>query len=346
MACTPGFIASSSLKPEPRVVRGIERLWYRKDWISKLLLPAAWLYGATMALRRYAYRLGLRRVTRVAAPVIIVGNITVGGTGKTPLVIWLAQFLSASGYHPGVMTRGYGGRARDWPRTVAADSDPDEVGEEPVLLARRAGCPVVADPKRARAAQRLIDAHGCDVLLSDDGLQHLALARDIEIAVIDGRRRFGNGYCLPAGPLREPPSRLRDVDAMVTQGEALTGEWRMTLVERGFVRVGAGEPPKSLDAFRGRTVHAVAGIGDPQRFFEHLTRLGVRPIEHPFPDHHYFRPEDIYFNDDYDVLMTEKDAVKCERFEPGRAWYLAVDAEPDPRFGAWLLQRLKEITRG
>jgi tetraacyldisaccharide 4'-kinase len=319
----------------------LERHWYRRSPVSALLLPVALLYCGLVMLRRAGYRLGLLPSVRLPAPVVVVGNLTVGGTGKTPLVIWLAQLLRAHGYRPGIVTRGYGGQASSWPQTVRADSNPVMVGDEPVLLARSAHCPVIADPDRVRAAQTLVVQQGCNVVLSDDGLQHYRLARDVEIAVIDGTRRFGNGWCLPAGPLREPITRLKSVDARVTQGEPAAGEWGMTLVDQGFYRLGESQPSAAVESFRGKTVHAVAGIGNPKRFFDRLRRRKLVVIEHPFPDHHVFRASDFPFGEGHAVIMTEKDAVKCERLGVS-GWYLKVAARPDTRFGEWLLRRLQE----
>jgi tetraacyldisaccharide 4'-kinase len=234
----------------------------------------------------------------------------------------------------------------DWPLTVTPDHDPDVVGDEAVMLARQSRCPVAADPDRVRGAQHLVREHHCDVIVSDDGLQHLRLARDIEIAVIDGVRRFGNGRCLPAGPLREPVSRLRDVSLCVVNGEPRQGEVGMTLAETGLCRVNAPDTYASVGSFRGETVHAVAGIGHPDRFFTHLRRLGLKAIEHPFPDHYRFRAADIRFGDGLAVIMTQKDAVKCERFADDNMWYLAIEARPDPRVGDEVWRRLKEKQRG
>ncbi|HEY8554283.1 MAG TPA: tetraacyldisaccharide 4'-kinase [Burkholderiales bacterium] len=318
----------------------IERHWQGDTFVSRLLLPLSVVYCTAAALRREMFRRGWRTAVRAPVPVIVVGNITVGGTGKTPLVLWLARYLAALGYRPGIIARGYRGRARSWPQLVTAHSDPELVGDEPVLLARRSGYPVVADPQRPRGIQWLL-AHECNVIVSDDGLQHYRLYRDLEIAVIDGERRFGNGRCLPAGPLRERPTRLETVDAVVTQGAARAGEWSMRLVPTGFRRVANPEEERPLDAFRGRRVHGVAGIGNPARFFAQLRALGADVVEHPFRDHHRFRPQDLEFGDDADVIMTEKDAVKCRRFAGERAWYLAAEAEVDPGFGEWLQRRLR-----
>ncbi|GAB4507820.1 MAG: tetraacyldisaccharide 4'-kinase [Sulfuricaulis sp.] len=324
----------------------LEWHWYRKTPLSILLLPLSWLYCLLILLRRGLYRLGVFPSVKLSVPVIVVGNITVGGSGKTPLVLWLASFLCQKGLRPGIVLRGYGGSAADWPHGVTPQHDPDVVGDEAVLLARQSECPVAADPDRVRGAQYLLREHRCDVILSDDGLQHLRLRRDMEIAVIDGERRFGNGYCLPAGPLREPVSRLRNVFLRVTHGAPQENEFGMTLAETGLCRVNAPESYASVGSFKGETVHAVAGIGNPARFFAHLRRLGIETIKHPFPDHYRYVPVDIQFPDNRPVIMTQKDAVKCERFAGDHVWYLAVEAQPDPRIGEAVWQRLKEMLRG
>ncbi len=324
----------------------LERHWYRKTPVSLLLLPVSWLYGALMAVRRGLYRARIFSSVRPPVPVIVVGNITVGGTGKTPFVAWLAGYLRRQGLRPGIVLRGYRGSAPDWPQDVSPQSDPAVVGDEAVMLARQTECPVAADPDRARAAQFLVRAHRCDVIVSDDGLQHLRLARDIEIAVIDGERRFGNGYCLPAGPLREPVNRLQDIPLCIVNGEPQAGELGMMLTETGFCRVNNPGTCAAADAFRGETVHAVAGIGHPGRFFAHLGKLGLGVVAHPFPDHHRFRPEDIRFEDPLPVIMTQKDAVKCEPFAGDNVWYLSVEARPDPHAGDEIWRRLKEVMRG
>jgi tetraacyldisaccharide 4'-kinase len=325
-------------------MHGLARHWYRESPVSLALAPLGWLYCALAMLRRALYSIGVLRRVRLPVAVIVVGNITVGGTGKTPLVIWLARWLRQSGYRPGIVTRGYGGRAHEWPQEVHAASDPASVGDEPVVLARRAGCPVVADPDRVRAARSVL-ARGCDVVISDDGLQHYRLARDVEIAVLDGDRRLGNRRCLPAGPLREPAGRLATVDACVTNGAAQPGELAMQLVETRF-RALDSDREWPVTAFGGRRAHAVAGIGNPQRFFHHLRRLGVDVIEHAFPDHHDFTGSDVAFSDDLPILMTEKDAVKCSSFAAARMAYLAVEARPDPRLGELVLGKLKEHSGG
>lgn len=321
----------------------LERHWQTTTWLSLTLTPLSWVYCALVSARRWLYRRRILPSTRPPVPVIVVGNITVGGTGKTPLVLWLAEFLACQGRRPGIVARGYGGRGRAWPQAVRPDADPMEVGDEPLLLARRGNAPVVVDPKRPRGVDFLIRHYNCDVILSDDGLQHYALQRDIEIGVIDGARRFGNRRCLPAGPLRETESRLRTVDARIVQGTAQAGEWAMKLVAMGFYRLDRPGAIAPLSRFSGRRVHAVAGIAHPARFFEQLRELTLEVIEHPFPDHHPFQAKDIQFGDKLDVIMTQKDAVKCERFADARTWYLAVEAQPDARLGELVLQRLLRI---
>lgn len=304
---------------------GLPRFWLQDGPAGRLLAPAGWMMGTLAVLRRSLYRAGILRSRRLPVPVIVVGNIFVGGTGKTPLVCWLCERLAAIGRRPGIVLRGYGGRAARWPQAVHADSDPDLVGDEAVLLARRTGVPVVAGPARPAAAMQLLDA-GCDIVVSDDGLQHYALARDLEIAVIDAVRGLGNGRCLPAGPLREPRSRLAAVDLVIANGAADSHTpFFFRLVPEPLRPVGGGPAV----APSGGRVHAVAGIGNPQRFFQELRRQGFDPIEHAFPDHHRYRPDELNFADDLPILMTEKDAVKAARFADGRCWMLPVRAEPD-----------------
>ena len=322
------------------MVPWIERHWQHDTAVSRALLPLAALYRGAVRLRRELYRRGWRPSVRLPVPVIVVGNVTVGGTGKTPLVLWIVRHLQARGWRPGIVTRGYGGRARRWPQVVTAHSDPALVGDEPLLLARRAGVPVVADPDRPRGARWLL-GHECDVVVSDDGLQHYRLARDVEIVVLDGARGLGNRRCLPAGPLREPAQRAEEAHAVVVNGAGGPGQWSMQLDPVLWRRVSDPDESAALETFGGRTAHAVAGIGHPPRFFALLRRLGIEPIEHPFPDHHRFRPGDLGFADGRDVLMTEKDAVKCRGFVDDRAWYLEVEARLDDAFGDWLQQRLR-----
>lgn len=317
-------------------MKRLDHYWYtRSPWLV-LLTPVSLVYRLAVWLRRLAYRSGLARSHRLAVPVIVVGNITVGGTGKTPLVAWLAGYLQAKGYRPGIISRGYGGKARRWPQQVRPDSDPDIVGDEAVLLAGITRCPMAVAPRRVAAARALIEHSDCNVIISDDGLQHYALQRDLEIAVIDGIRRFGTGFSLPAGPLREPVKRLQEVDLVVVNGLGSGTEHPMRM------RLGAAHNLKDstltreLSGFRGQAVHAVAGIGNPERFFQALQQAGMQLVYHAFPDHHRFTPADIGFGDGKPVIMTAKDAVKCRRFASENDWYVPVEVELSAEFCAQL----------
>jgi tetraacyldisaccharide 4'-kinase len=327
--------------------RLLERIWFGRRVAALPLLPLSALFWVVATLRRLAYRWGVRRSEHLPVPVIVVGNLTVGGAGKTPLVIWLARHLRARGIQAGVLSRGYGGSARSYPLAVTAATDPRLVGDEPVLIAQRAGCPVVVDPDRARGGRWLLGTTACDLLVADDGLQHLRLARDLEIVVVDGERRFGNGFLLPAGPLREGRVRLARVDLVVVNGGTpQPGELAMRLHAnevRSLARPDAVEP---IAGWRGRRVHAVAGIGNPGRFFAMLEELGLTVDPLPFPDHHPFAAGDIDPPGTQPVLMTEKDAVKCRAFAGARHWVVPVSAEPDPAFVSRLDARLSELLHG
>ena len=326
----------------------LERHWQRMTPLSAALYPLSVVYRAIAAARRAAYHSGLLASHTVGVPVIIVGNITVGGTGKTPLVLWLASFLASHGKRPGIVSRGYGGSAPNAVE-VAIDADPAVVGDEPLLLARRSGCPVWIGRDRGAAARALLEAHPrCDVILADDGLQHYRLARDCEIAVVDGERGLGNGLMLPAGPLREPATRLRTVDAVVINAGAARPEMRASA--RSYAMTLSGSRFRNLldravdvgpEHFKGKRVYAIAGIGHPPRFFAHLEALGITFSARAFPDHHAYTAADLAFPDADAVLMTEKDAVKCAAFAATNHWVLAVDAEPDAALGALVLRKLK-----
>ncbi|RKZ38105.1 MAG: tetraacyldisaccharide 4'-kinase [Gammaproteobacteria bacterium] len=321
-------------------------IWYGKHPLGLALAPVAWLFCAVVRIRRLAYKHGLLTSHRVPVPVIVVGNITVGGTGKTPLVIWLAQFFKKQGFKPGIVSRGYGGRAIKWPQPVYPNSDPHIVGDEPVLLARHCGCPVVVAPKRIKAVQNLLENNDCNLIISDDGLQHYALYRDLGIAVLDDVRRYGNRRCLPAGPLREPVSYLKKIDFLVTKGAALRNEFSMQYDLKPLRHVMDENISKPLAVFRGQTVHAVAGIGHPAKFFTRLRNSGLKLLIHEFPDHHYYSQTDIQFQDNLPVIMTEKDAVKCVHFAGIQHWYLPIEARLPKIFADSLLQKLKGIENG
>ena len=309
----------------------LTKLWYRDTAGPSLLQPLSWLYGAAIRVRRSAYTRGMLQPHRVGKPVVVVGNLTVGGTGKTPLVIWLARQLSGRGVKVGIVSRGYGSKPDDALRLVSEESNWREVGDEPLLLLRGTGCLTIVARDRVAGARALV-AKGVDVVIADDGLQHLRLARDCEIVVIDGVRGFGNGRVLPAGPLREPISRLTEADLVVVNGVAEHASLQrpgasvearalqMSLVAGEALRLDRQEPSRPLELFRDRRVHAVAGIGNPARFFRDLRARGLDIIEHAFADHHPFVPRDLSFEDDLPVLMTEKDAVKCASFANPRLW--------------------------
>lgn len=324
----------------------LESLWYGERALAKALAPLAWAYGGFMWLRRTAYRAGILPVREVDVPVIVVGNLTVGGTGKTPLVIWLVEYLKSQGFRPGVVSRGYGGARTRQPQQVRPDSNPDLVGDEPVLIAQRTLCPVATSPRRWIAARELVRHTEIDILVCDDGLQHHVLGRDLEIAVIDGDRRFGNGRCLPAGPLREPASRLESVDMVVANARAGRSEFLMEYEPLALRSLRDESVRTEIEAFRGKDLHAVAGIGNPGRFFSWLRSREVHIVKHQFPDHHRFVPEDLQFGDDVPVVMTEKDAVKCRRFAGEDWWYVPIEARMSPAFQHRFAVLLKEIAHG
>lgn len=323
----------------------ITEIWYTKSPYAYLLLPFAKAYETAIKTRRYLYRHHFKKIFKFNVPIIVIGNLTVGGTGKTPLVIWLAKFLKNHGFNPGIVSRGYGGKAWIYPQEVTAESDPSIVGDEAIVLASQTLCPMAVDPKRPAAVQMLLDKYHCDVVLSDDGLQHYAMARDIEILVVDGKRRFGNRMCLPAGPLREPLSRLSEVNFIVTNGSAAPGEFQMSLVPDAFHNVANPAQIKPLIDFVGQVVHAVAGIGNPFRFFQSLRQMGLTIVEHVFSDHYYLTPEDINYGEDALVIMTEKDAVKCKSFADDRHWYLSAVPVVEDAFAEKLLEKLQEVKK-
>jgi tetraacyldisaccharide 4'-kinase len=324
----------------------VDDIWYGRHPARLALLPFSWLYRAVSAARRAMYASRLLSVYRAPVPVIVVGNITVGGTGKTPLVIWIARKLEEYGFKPGIVARGYRGAARSWPQQVRADSDAVAVGDEALVLARRTGLPVAVGPQRSADIAALLKHAGVDIIVCDDGLQHYALARDLEIAVLDGVRRYGNGACLPAGPLREPAARLATVDLLVTNGLAARGEFAMRYVASAAHRVGQSQISVPLADFVGREVHAVAAIGNPDSFFELLKRNGLRIKQHVFADHHLFTRDDLAFGDELAVIMTEKDAVKCEHFADARLWYVPIDVELPDVFERRFKTLLQEVCDG
>lgn len=327
--------------------------WHRCHPLHLLLLPISWLFGALAAVRRFLYRTGIFKSVRLPVPVVIVGNINVGGAGKTPLTLALARQLVTCGYHPLIVSRGYGGNAQQ-PQRVMQDSTAAQVGDEPLLMARRGVCPVWIGRDRAAAAQLALAQHPeCNVILCDDGLQHYRLQRDVEIVVVDGVRGFGNGWLLPAGMLREPIRRLKTVDAVVVNGGAGVldiakngrinshlRQFAMQLSGAQFVNLLNPQQTAQANDFKGLRLHAVAGIGNPQRYFDHLADLGLSFTPHAFPDHHPYLAADLAFTDCDALLLTEKDAVKCASFADARFWMLRVDAELDPALIELLRRKL------
>ena len=326
-------------------MKRLDQYWYSRNAVTAWLRPVSWIFCVLVTLRRLAYRSGIASAKRFPVPVIVIGNITVGGTGKTPLVIWIVRLLKRRGLRPGVVARGYRGQARHWPQQVRPDSDPVMVGDEAVLLARHCACPVAVGPSRVAAVDALLKYNDCDVIVADDGLQHYALRRDIEIAVVDGVRRFGNGLCLPAGPLRERAARLKEVDIVVANGgSVMRREYSMGMTPRRIRNVRDDRLSYPPADFPFRQIHAVAGIGNPGRFFSLLKQLGFSVQEHAFADHHAFRPQEVTFDDERPVVMTEKDAVKCRRFAHDNCWFLEIEAQPDERLQARVTALLEKVT--
>jgi tetraacyldisaccharide 4'-kinase len=289
-----------------------ERHWYRFSVVSALLLPFSLLFRLLVWTRRMLFKHGILVSAAMPVPVIVVGNITVGGTGKTPLVLWMVRALQKLGYRPGVIASGYGGSDRESAEVRSVD-DPRVRGDEAVLIAQRSGVPVWSGRSRVESAKGLLRANpDCNVLISDDGLQHYRLRRDVEISVED-ERGVGNGCMLPAGPLREPVNREADARVVNSRNAVAPGKFRMNLAPAGFVRLSEPEGPVDLAHFQGKRVHAIAGIGAPERFFQTLRSLGIEATTHVFPDHHDFKQSDLDFEDCDAVMMTEKDAVKCSR---------------------------------
>lgn len=307
----------------------LEKHWYQKSLtlLTLLLLPLSWLFRALVSLRRFLYRNKFKKSVSFSVPIIVVGNITVGGTGKTPFVIALANHLRSLGYTPGIVTRGVGGKNQQTPYWVEAGSLVKEIGDEAALLAKRTQCPLVICIDRVEAVRTLLSKSQCNIVICDDGLQHYRLQRHIEIALIDGMRYFGNQHLLPAGPLREPLSRLNEVDFMVLHGVSNeANQHTMRLSGDEIVSVQDETRKISLSQLANKKVHAVAGIGNPVRFFNMLREQGIEVIEHIFPDHYFYKAEDLKFPDDLLVLMTEKDAVKCKQFVNEKLWYIPVKA--------------------
>ena len=326
-----------------RLQQYLESIWYHQDKGRCLLIPLSYLYSAINSFQR---KIQTKNQKQLPCPVIVVGNITVGGTGKTPLTIHIVQLLKKANYKPAIITRGYGGKAKTWPQSVTANSDASLMGDEAVLMSQRTNVPVYAGANRLESIEQLLKENDCDVIISDDGMQHYKLPRDIQIAVIDGKRQLGNGYCLPAGPLREKKERLNDCDLIVINGKnsedldyhemSLTGDVLVNL---------STQEEKALSYFQGQEVQALTGIGNPQRFYSALKTAGLKLNENSYADHYAFTKSDLDFSHDQIVIMTEKDAVKCKSLigTSKNFWMLPVQAQLSENFDRQLLGQLKTI---
>ncbi|MEH6575765.1 MAG: tetraacyldisaccharide 4'-kinase [Amphritea sp.] len=330
---------------------GLEKAWYNSSAWLILLRPLELLFRWLAKRRREKYQQGVKPSWTAPVPVIIVGNISVGGTGKSPLVIWLINWLRAQGLKPGVISRGYRAKPPVYPYFVTAGSSAFESGDEPLMIVRRTAVPLVIDPDRVAAAKLLLEQTDCNVIISDDGLQHYALNRAIEIAVLDGKRGFGNGRCLPEGPLREPVSRLDEVDLVVVNGASENSFLSQPIKAKCSTMTVAATQLCALNRSRvlplnqwqaERQVHAVAGIGNPQRFYTTLQNAGFHPLVHSYPDHHHFTDQDLQFDDGRAIIMTEKDAVKCDHMDLNNAWFLQVEAQLDEDFELRLKDKLSQ----
>ncbi|MFK0094938.1 tetraacyldisaccharide 4'-kinase [Pseudomonas sp. NPDC090592] len=311
--------------------------WYHGHPALTLLRPLEALYRRVVMRKRARFLSGQSPSYRAPVPVIVVGNITVGGTGKTPMILWLIDYCRKQGLKVGVVSRGYGARPPQFPWRVTAEQSADHAGDEPLLIVQRTGVPLMIDPDRSRAVKALLASESLDLILCDDGMQHYRLARDLELVLIDAARDLGNRRCLPAGPLREPVERLQDVDAVLRNGAGIDNSagFAFHLEPTAFINLRSGEQ-RELDGFsKNEHVHAVAGIGNPRRFFKTLVALNLSPTLHPFADHAQYTRERLTFKPSQPLIMTEKDAVKCRAFAADDWWYLAVDAVPSAAFVNW-----------
>lgn len=360
------FITCNLNKTQIKLHSCLQALWYKKNLFCYALLPLSLIYKAIIFFHSLIYKIGLKKVRHFDVPIIVIGNITTGGTGKTPLVIFLAKLLLEHGYKPGVISRGYipfscfKRKERAITHLVKESDDPSIVGDEALLIAKNTGCNVAVSKSRVLAVEELLKT-GCDVIISDDGLQHHALGRDIEIAVVDGVRQFGNGFLLPAGPLRESKKRLGSIDFIIFNSPTKTRHshepchphvykdrciigtqtYHMHFKPTHFYNIQNPSLIKPVDSFASETVHAVSGIGNPQNFFNLLRSIKINVIEHPFPDHHKFTREDIDFKDETTIIMTEKDAVKCSQFANDRCFVLKIDIDIDGNFSTVILAKAR-----
>jgi len=321
--------------------------WYAGHPALALLRPLEALYRRVVLRKRARFLSGESASYRAPVPVIVVGNITVGGTGKTPMILWLIEHCRRQGLKVGVVSRGYGAKPPQFPWRVEAQQGAEQAGDEPLLIVQRTGVPLMIDPDRSRAVQALLASEPLDLILCDDGMQHYRLARDLELVLIDAARGLGNGRCLPAGPLREPAERLQAADAVLFNGASgdRPDGFALRLQPSALVNLRSGER-RALDHFpAGQRLHAVAGIGNPQRFFNTLLGLNWQPVPHPFADHAQFSVQSLAFSPPLPLVMTEKDAVKCRAFAADDWWYLAVEAQPTPAFSAWFDTQLQRLLR-
>lgn len=332
-------------------MKSLAHYWYQQNLLAWLLLPLSWLFCVVAVTRRKIYKSGLKKSYSAEVPVVVIGNIVVGGSGKTPLLIAICEYLKDNGLKPGVVSRGYGGTATGL-KQVREDDPASLVGDEPLMIHQRTGVPVVIGADRVAAVSSLLAHNQCDIVLSDDGLQHYRMNRELEIAVVDTGRNFGNGFCLPAGPLREPMSRLADVDMIVyndtgadtdnVSSDTDTCAYTLKIVDLSHLSMGE---QSSLPSFAGKTVHAVAGIGNPSRFFAQLRNNGINIVEHAFPDHHVFTQDDFSGWDTDCIIMTEKDAVKCLALSLPEAWVVRVRADMSATLVSQLNSKLLPLVK-
>lgn len=341
-------------------MKSITHYWQTINLVSILLAPVSFLFCLLVFLRRLFYRLGILKSVSVNIPVIVVGNIYIGGNGKTPFVIWLVEQLKKEGFKPAVVSRGYGALNEkqsnvSWPRQVSLKQDIRLFGDEPYIICKSTQCPVIVDPDRTRAVKKISQDTDCDVIISDDGLQHYAMSRMIEINITDARRLYGNRLCLPAGPLRESIARLKSVDYIIYNiSRGYLNETIQNLPEKVFLMdyelssikslSGQTEQSMTLNDFKGKIVHAVAGIGDPEQFFTLLKNYGLIVIEHPFIDHYQYKKEDLIFDEPHPIIMTEKDAVKCQSFSLSDSWYLPIKAKINKTLVTKIVNQLNTIS--
>ncbi|MBL10124.1 MAG: tetraacyldisaccharide 4'-kinase [Acidiferrobacteraceae bacterium] len=324
------------------IFRLIEKIWYKKSIFLYALIPLEFIYWLLVQTKKLLFQVGLFKSEKLNIPVIIVGNLTVGGTGKTPLVIEITRNLVENGYSPGIICRGYGGTIQDLPHLTSAEDSFLLTGDEALLLSEETGCPVVVDSNRIRGCHWLINNAPIDIIISDDGLQHARLVGDIEIAVIDGKRRFGNRHLLPAGPLRESTTRLKTIDlVVVNNGTKMKNEYSMIGTLKYAVRILDGKQ-KELSTFNKITVDAICGIGNPDSFFDDLANAGVKIQKHYYPDHHPYKPEDLAIFNSSTLFMTSKDAIKCKQFAQADWWIIPQSIEIESDFITALFGKLQK----